>query len=202
MDGSTCDLSITSCPLIEYEDGTTCDPNVASCPPAVPMPPSNTDQEQQAASDVSDQGLDFLTRHEGIVKKLYNDPANHCSIGIGHLVHKGPCNGSEPESFKDGLTDAEVKDLLRTDAAKAVGPVTRLVTVPLSQQQFDALVSFVFNVGEGNFKSSTLLKELNQGHYDKVPQELNRWVKAEGKTLPGLVSRRADEGNLFTNGVY
>jgi lysozyme len=118
------------------------------------------------------------------------------------LVHKGPCNGSEPESFKDGLTDAEVKDLLRTDAAKAVGPVTRLVTVPLSQQQFDALVSFVFNVGEGNFKSSTLLKELNQGHYDKVPQELNRWVKAEGKTLPGLVSRRADEGNLFTNGVY
>ena len=157
---------------------------------------------QQGALTVSDLGLEFIKRHEGVVKNLYNDPANHCTIGVGHLVHKGPCDGSEPESFKDGLTDTEVTDLLRGDVSASADAVTRLVTVPLSQQQFDALVSFVFNLGEGNFGSSTLLSELNKGQYDKVPQELKRWVYAGGKIMPGLETRRADEGNLFANGIY
>lgn len=74
--------------------------------------------------------------------------------------------------------------------------------VPLTQQQFDALVSFAFNVGNGAFCDSTLLKRLNAGQYDAVPAQLNRWVKAGGKTLEGLVTRRAAEGALFSRGMY
>ena len=74
--------------------------------------------------------------------------------------------------------------------------------VPLAQHQFDALVSFVFNVGGGAFRESTLLRELNAGDYDAVPRELNRWVKAGGRTLPGLVRRRGAEGVLFSRGKY
>lgn len=80
--------------------------------------------------------------------------------------------------------------------------MAKRVTVPLQQHQVDALVSFVFNVGGGAFAESTLLRELNAGHYDAVPRELPRWVKADGKTLAGLVRRRQAEGTLFADATY
>ena len=74
--------------------------------------------------------------------------------------------------------------------------------VPLNQAQFDALVSFAFNLGAGALETSTLLKKLNAGKYAAVPQEFEKWVKAGGKTLPGLVRRRTAEAQLFEKGVY
>ena len=86
--------------------------------------------------------------------------------------------------------------------AKAAKAVDERVKVPLAQHQFDALVSFVFNLGAGAFAESTLLRELNAGRYDAVPLQLDRWVKAGGKTLEGLVRRRKAEGVLFSQGGY
>jgi hypothetical protein len=78
---------------------------------------------------------------------------------------------------------------------------TETTTVPLEQDQFDVLTSFVCNVGSGAFRESTLLKLLNQGKYDEVPEQLDRWVKAGSRTLPGLVTRSKAEGELFARGT-
>lgn len=80
--------------------------------------------------------------------------------------------------------------------------VNRAVRVPLNQPQFDALVDFTFNLGGGTLGRSTLLAELNAGHYGSVPGQLRRFVKAGGRTLPGLVRRREAEARLFTDGRY
>jgi lysozyme len=152
--------------------------------------------------ELSEKGVQFVARFEGWRADLYNDPAGHCTIGYGHLVHMGPCNGSEPEKFKRGITKEQGLKLLKKDAASAAAAVEEKVTVPLNQAQFDALVDFVFNLGAGNFASSTLLKKLNQKQYSEVPSELNRWVFAGGKVLPGLVTRRKAEGTLFSTGNY
>jgi|GEM_PF-340811 len=152
--------------------------------------------------DVSDAGLGFITGFEGFRAALYNDAAGHCTIGIGHLVHHGACNGSESAEFRAGITEDRARQLLRDDASTAVRAVGSRVTVDLNQAQFDALVSFVFNIGDGNFQTSTLLRRLNAGEYAAVPEELNRWVHAGGKVLPGLQRRREAEGRLFSQGSY
>jgi lysozyme len=155
-----------------------------------------------AAAQLSEAGARFVARFEGFSGKLYNDPANHCTIGYGHLVHHGPINGSEPDEFCSGITEAAALALLREDAASAAAAVCAAAKVPLSQTQLDALISFTFNVGNGAFAKSTLLKLLNGGDYNSVPSQLGRWTKAGGKTLPGLVSRRTAEGELFAHGRY
>ena len=151
---------------------------------------------------LSDTGLRFIADFEGFRPNLYNDAAGHCTIGYGHLVHRGVCNGGEPEEFRRpaGITQVRALELLRADAADAARAVNRLVRVPLDQDQFDALVSFTFNVGEGALRDSTLLRELNAGRYDAVPAQLNRWTRAGGRILSGLVRRRAAEGALFSRG--
>ncbi|AFY53470.1 phage-related lysozyme (muraminidase) [Rivularia sp. PCC 7116] len=146
---------------------------------------------------ISDNGLKFIADHEGMILHLYNDPANHATIGVGHLVHHGPIDGSESEEFKRGITKERAMEILRDDVKQAEKTVKKLVKVPLNQNQFDALVSFVFNIGETQFASSTLLAKLNNQDYNSVPSELNRWVHGSGKKLPGLINRRRDEGNLF-----
>lgn len=149
---------------------------------------------------ISDNGLKFIADHEGMILHLYNDPANHATIGVGHLVHHGPINGCEPEEFKCGITKERAMEILRSDVATAENTVNKLVKVPLNQNQFDALVSFVFNIGETQFASSTLLSKLNNRDYNSVPNQLNRWVHGSGKKLPGLINRRRDEGDLFERG--
>ena len=147
---------------------------------------------------ISDNGLKFIANHEGMILHLYNDSANHATIGVGHLVHYGPINGCEPEEFKRGITKERAMEILRSDVITAENTVNKLVKVPLNQNQFDALVSFVFNIGETQFASSTLLSELNQRDYNSVPSQLNRWVHGSGKKLPGLINRRRNEGDLFS----
>ena len=147
---------------------------------------------------ISNNGLTFIADHEGMILHLYNDPANHATIGVGHLVHHGPINGCESEEFKRGITKERAMEILRSDVTTAENMVNKLVKVPLNQNQFDALVSFVFNIGETQFASSTLLSKLNQRDYNSVPSQLNRWVHGSGKKLPGLINRRRDEGDLFS----
>lgn len=146
---------------------------------------------------VSAAGLRFIAAREGFRPNLYNDAANHCTIGYGHLVHRGPCDGSEPAEFRQGITRERGLELLELDVAAAVWTVVHHVDVPLAQHQLDALVSFVFNVGSGAFARSTLREKLNSGDYDSVPGELARWTKAGGKVLAGLVQRRRLEGRMF-----
>ena len=88
------------------------------------------------------------------------------------------------------------------DAGSAAGAIASGVKVKLTQTQAYALISFAFNVGNGAFNDSTLLQLLNKGDYRSVPAQLDRWTKASGRTLPGLVTRRKAEGALFREGKY
>lgn len=155
-------------------------------------------------TSLSPAGAGFIAKFEGFSPKLYNDPspAKNATIGFGHMVHAGPITGKEPQEFQRGITKARGLELLHADAGASASAVKKAVTVPLTQPQFDALVSFTYNLGAGNLQQSTLLKKLNKGQYAAVPQELKRWVKANGATLPGLVKRRAAEGVLFSSGKY
>ncbi len=137
---------------------------------------------------INDAGLALVQAFEGFRAEAYRCPAGVWTIGYGHTVEVA-------EGDRITLEDAEV--LLRSDLARSEAAVDRLVTVPLSDNQFSALVSFCFNLGEGNLASSTLLRKLNAGNYDAVPSQLARWVKGGGRTLPGLVRRRAAEAALW-----
>ena len=151
---------------------------------------------------LSTNGAVFIGRYEGFRGAMYNDAAGHCTIGFGHLVHHGPINGSEPAEFKAGITRTRALQLLQADAAIAAKCVRDNVKVPLNQAQFDALVSFTFNVGTGAFADSTLLKKLNAREYAAVPAQLERWSRAGGRVLQGLLNRRHAEGTLFARGAY
>jgi lysozyme len=150
---------------------------------------------------LSKAGARLIAGFEGFRSDLYDDAAGHCTIGYGHLVHTGRCDGSEGAEFRRGVTRERALEILGEDAESTAAAVNDAVTVPLDQHQFDALTSFVFNVGAGAFRESTLLKVLNEGKYDEVPEQLNRWVKAGSRTLPGLVARRKAEGELFARGI-
>jgi GH24 family phage-related lysozyme (muramidase) len=146
---------------------------------------------------LSQRGAKLIAEFEGLRTKLYEDPSGHCTIGIGHLVHKGRCNGSEPAEFKKGITPAQAYALLQRDADRMAKAVNAL-RIPLNQNQFDALVSFTYNMGPGwTGWNNNLRRLLSQRRYREVPKELMDWVHAGGKVLPGLVRRRKAEGRLF-----
>ena len=156
------------------------------------------------ASGVSQDGLSFIARHEGMRLELYNDPGNHCTIGVGHLVHTGPCDGRASETpFANGLTEEEALELFRNDVTTYEQTVRELVQVPLTQNQFDALVSLTYNIGPGGFADSHVLENLNAGNYDAIPDSFREHVHAfHGPVLPGLVRRREEEIKLFMDGTY
>jgi len=156
---------------------------------------------------MSENGLELLKQWEGFKLQQYKDSAGLPTIGVGHLITKSEqasgaivINGV-PVQYANGLTDQQALDLLSQDVGPAETSVNNGVKVALNQNQFDALVSFTFNVGGGAFASSTLLKVLNQGQYDQVPDQLRRWNKAGGKVVQGLVNRRTNEINLWNTPV-
>lgn len=146
---------------------------------------------------LSKAGANFIAAWEGERFDLYNDVAGYPTIGIGHLVR-----GNEIEQYQSGITEEESRQLFRSDIEPVEAAINRYVEVPLTQYQFDALVSFTFNVGVSAFAKSTLLKRLNAGRYDDVPVQLGRWKYAGGKVVQGLVNRRTAEGDLFVDGIY
>jgi lysozyme len=159
-----------------------------------------------AGARVSDEGLRHLMRTEGFRNKAYKDVAGYPTIGVGHLLTSQEkrtgtimING-KAVSYKNGLTDEQVKDLLAQDVKKYEKVVIDSVKVPLTQGQFDALVSFSYNVGPNAFKKSNLLRVLNQGKYNQVPNEMRKWVKAGGRVVKGLKNRREAEIALWNRG--
>jgi lysozyme len=168
----------------------------------VARPPKPTPgPKRRVPATLSPAGTSFIARFEGYRDALYNDPAapHNATIGFGHMVHTGPISGSEPVKK---VTRAQALKLLEADCAKAAAAVKKHVKAPLTQAQFDALVSFTYNCGEGSLQESTLLKKLNAGDYSAVPTELGKWTHAGTAVLPGLGTRRKAEGTLFAKGSY
>ncbi|MFN1150344.1 lysozyme, partial [Serratia liquefaciens] len=137
---------------------------------------------------ISDKGLKLIQSFEGFREKAYLCPAGIWTIGYGHTKNLYP-------GQIISKNDATMR--LLGDVSDAERIVRQNVSVQLSQHQFDALVSFVFNLGEGNFVQSTLLKRLNTGDYAGAASQLLRWNKADGRELPGLTRRRRAEKELF-----
>ena len=148
--------------------------------------------------ETSQAGVDLIKEFEGFDPQIYKDSAGHETVGYGHKLTKAEKDSGK---FKNGITKKEAEDLLKQDLKAAEKAVNDLVKVPLNQNQFDALVSFVFNIGRGNFARSTLLKELNKGNYHAVPSEIQRWNKAGGQVVPGLVNRRKKEAQRWSEPV-
>jgi len=121
-----------------------------------------------------------------------------CSIGYGHQLF-----GSNPFTcFLNVITEEEAKSFFAQDILTAENAVNSYVTVRINQNKFDALVSFVYNLGSGNFKTSTLLKKVNlNAPADEIRTEFNKWVNFQGIPLAGLVKRRAFEAELFAGKV-
>lgn len=145
---------------------------------------------------INEAGLELVKEFEGCLLKAYLCPAGVWTIGYGHT--KGVRKGQT-------CTQAQADAWLREDLRESEQAVGRLVTVKLNGNEFSALVSFVFNVGSGNFRTSTLLSRLNRGDYLSVPDQLARWNKATVRgrkvVLPGLVRRRAAEAALWLRPV-
>lgn len=142
--------------------------------------------------NVSETGIELIKKFEGCVLKAYKCPAGVWTIGYGHT-----------SGVKEGqtITKAQAEELLKLDLKQFEIGVNNLVNVPLNQNQFDALVSFCYNLGAGNLKSSTLLKLLNKGNYIGAAEQFDRWIYARGKKLSGLVKRRSAEKELFLKTV-
>ena len=139
-----------------------------------------------------DRGLALIKYFEGLQTRAYLCPAGVWTIGYGHT--KGV-------SSTEAITPEQADALLAEDLSESERAVGHSVTVALSQEQFDALVSFTFNLGAGNLQGSTLLKKLNAGDSAGAADEFLRWVNAGGKKLPGLVERRNAERQLFLSGT-
>lgn len=139
----------------------------------------------------SQAGIDAIKDYEGVRLKAYDDGVGVWTIGVGHTA--GVKRG-------DVIDMERVDEFLRADLADAERAVNARVVAPLTQDQFDALVSFVFNVGAGAFIASTLLKKLNARDYDGAADEFLRWNKAGGRVLAGLTKRRISERMMFLTG--
>ena len=141
----------------------------------------------------SQKGIDFIKRHEALKLNAYLDAVGIWTIGYGHT-----------KTAKKGMTitEAEAEKLLVDDLKTAENEINSH-NLPLKQHQFDALASFVFNVGTGAFRTSTLLKriKIDTNHPD-IPNQFNRWIYGNGKILNGLVKRRKQETEIYTKGFY
>ncbi len=158
------------------------------------------------ARSASAYGINLIKEFEAFRERMYNDPVGHCTIGYGTLLHMGNCDGRAAEQpFAGGVTEAQATELLIRHANEVQEVINNTVSVPLNQNQNDALVSFAYNVGSGNFSKSTLLRVLNEGNYAAVPAELRKWTKARQNgqliELPGLVKRRDAEAKFFERPV-
>ena len=143
----------------------------------------------------SEAGLRLLKRFEGFRSQTYLDVAGLPTIGYGHRLLAG-------ESFPNGIPEPDASNLLASDVRAAELAVNRLVKAQLTHSQYDALVDFVYNLGEGRLAGSTLLKELNLGNYQAAGQQLLRWDHAGGEEVAGLKSRREAEFELWReNGI-
>ena len=139
--------------------------------------------------NVSQNAIDLIKHYEGFSSKPYYCPAGISTIGYGHVLRKD-------ENFQF-ITEEDAEAILKQDCSWAEQAVIALTSIPLNQNQFDALVSFVFNLGSGSYQASTLRRKLNRGDAKGAADEFKRWVYAGGIKLKGLVVRRKAEQELF-----
>jgi lysozyme len=137
---------------------------------------------------ISNKGIDLIKHFEGCETEAYKCPAGVWTIGYGHI--KGVMEGMT-------ISQEGAEELLVEELKEYENYILNAVEVDLNQNQFDAMVSWVYNLGPTNLKSSTLLKELNSKNYNAAAQEITKWNKAGGKVLTGLVKRREAEASLF-----
>jgi lysozyme len=136
--------------------------------------------------------MQLLKNSEGFRSRVYLDVAGFPTISYGHrLLHR--------DSFPNGIDEPQAANLLACDVRDAEQAVQRLVKVPLTQGQFDALVDFCFNLGAGRLIASTLLKCLNAGRYDDAAEQLLLWDHAGGQECAALKARREAETELWRN---
>lgn len=156
---------------------------------------------------ISTQGMDLIKRFEGIARKPYRCPAHLWTVGVGSVLYPEQIRLRDsrramrlkPEDDRV-WSDEEIDELFKHDLRRFERGVTRLIHRPLHQHQFDALVSFAFNLGNGALQSSTLRRKINRGDMEGASQEFKRWVRAGGRILKGLVRRREAETQLFIGG--
>lgn len=154
---------------------------------------------------VSDRAIDVIKHHEGVRTKPYQCPALLWTIGVGHVIdpNHGRIPLAErkslpiPDGWNRTISMEEVDDILKRDLASFERGVERYCPVPLTQGQFDALVSFSFNVGLGTLQRSTLRQKVLRGDMAGAAEEFSKYTIGGGKVLKGLVNRRKDEKALF-----
>jgi lysozyme len=144
--------------------------------------------QRSSNMNISQEGLSLIKRFEGCELEAYKCAAGVWTIGYGST--KGVKEG-------DTVSQEEADKLLLHEMEEYEGYINDMVNVDLEQNQFDAMVSWVFNLGPTNLKASTLLKVLNAKDYEGVPAQIKRWNKAGGKVLQGLIRRREAESLLF-----
>ena len=142
----------------------------------------------------SEVGLALIKHYEGFYSKPYKCPANYWTVGYGHLIGNGI---DLPDNWNRHFSVEEVNDLLKQDLAKFERGVQRYINVPLSQHQFDALVSFSFNLGLGTLQRSTVRQKINRHDVKGAVKSLLQYNKASGKVLKGLDLRRKEEAKLL-----
>ena len=135
------------------------------------------------------KGIDLIKHFEGFRSTVYRCAAGVPTLGFGST--HGITMDSPPITEEEGI------ELLMLDIAKFERAVESLITAPLNQNQFDALVSFSFNLGSGSLQNSTLRRRVNRSEYERAAEEFPRWVFAGGRKLKGLVRRRYAERELF-----
>lgn len=152
---------------------------------------------------ISENLINKLMLWEGVKNKPYPDSRRLLTIGCGHLLTKSElsagkiCIDGVWVRYSGGITNKQISQLLKQDLRVRDIALTRSLTTSVNQNQYDALLSFVFNVGIDAFRHSDLLELLNTGFYNSVPAQLRRWNKAGGKKDKGLVNRRNYEIELW-----
>lgn len=139
---------------------------------------------------VTETGVALIKQFEGFSPTPYLCPAGYWTVGYGHVI-------KSEYAYPDPITEDHASQILKTDIEAAERAVLRLINVPLTDGQFDALVSFTFNLGGGALQRSTLRKKANREEHDEAADEFRKWVYAGGRKLPGLIRRRAAEAELY-----
>jgi len=162
---------------------------------------------------ISKRGLDFIKQWEGVRSQAYQDVSGNLTIGIGHLLTKDELSSGkilidgQLVSYRDNISHDQAIQLLRQDLVIAEAKINRTLSeIPadapkISQWQYDALCSLVFNIGVGAFAESTLRKKLIAGLFWAVPEQLERWVYSGGRVIKGLENRREAESLMWQKGL-
>jgi lysozyme len=154
---------------------------------------------------VSQKCIEQIKKDEGVRNRPYQCPALLWTVGVGHVIDPSHAKVKLadrkqlpiPDGWDRVLSATEIDEILKKDLNRFEAGVLRLIKVKLTQGQFDALVSFSFNVGLGNLQNSTLRMKLNRGDYEGAAEQFLVWTKAGGKVLKGLVIRRTHEKEMF-----